>query len=504
MSRLDAPSGYSRLEVLDHGGFAVVYRAHDDRFDRTVALKVLDLDGLDERELRRFRAECMATGRVSAHPNIVTVYDAGTTPGHRPWVAMEYCSGGSLAGRLEAHGPLPVPEVLDIGTKLASALHAAHSAGILHRDVKPQNVLITQYGEPALADFGIALITAEDDVADSDAFTLLHTAPEVLEGHDATVASDVYSLGSTLYTLLAGRPPFAAEASVGLAPLVSRVLRGDVPPLRRTDLPEGLEDVLLRAMSARPGERPSSAGDLGSLLAQFTAPGTTTRTSAGSLAQVPSPAAPAAPRPEAFAQPVSGEQPVSPESPTSLAGCAPRPGSSAERTHRRSDLPELEGLVSQAKATAGSKQSRSRPLLLVGVVGLVALLGIVGGVVWGLNSAGKSPAPQPGRTQVADDLPPDEANARAPRDVTVTGGDGGSLDISWTLPDPEILPLVRLEPAPPPGAHTPVINQGDEQVTYAGLEAGTTYCATVIGFTKQGDQINAGQGRNARACGTPR
>jgi hypothetical protein len=141
---------------------------------------------------------------------------------------------------------------------------------------------------------------------------------------------------------------------------------------------------------------------------------------------------------------------------------------------------------------------------LVGVVGLVALLGIVGGVVWGLSSASKAPTPQPSRTQVANDLPPDEASARAPRDVTVTGGDGGSLDIAWTLPDAEILPLVRLEPAPPSGAHTPVINQGDEQVTYAGLEAGTTYCATVIGFTKQGDQINAGQGQNARACGTPR
>lgn len=90
----DAPDGYENLTRIDQGGFAVVYRGLDTRFDRTVALKILRSDSLDERQLRRFRAECLATGRVSSHPNIVTVYDAGTTGGHRPWLAMEYCSGG--------------------------------------------------------------------------------------------------------------------------------------------------------------------------------------------------------------------------------------------------------------------------------------------------------------------------------------------------------------------------------------------------------------------------
>src|SRR5665647_146019 len=129
----DAPDGYENLARIDQGGFAVVYRALDTRFDRTVALKILRSDSLNERQLRRFNAECLAIGRVSSHPNIVTVYDAGTTAGHRPWLAMEYCSGGSLAHRLAKSGPLPVAEVISIGARLCGALSAAHEAGILHR-----------------------------------------------------------------------------------------------------------------------------------------------------------------------------------------------------------------------------------------------------------------------------------------------------------------------------------------------------------------------------------
>jgi hypothetical protein len=266
----DAPEGYEDLVRIDQGGFATVYRARDARFDRTVALKVLRSDTLNDRQLRRFRAECLATGRVSSHPNIVTLYDAGTTLGHRPWLAMEYCSGGSLARKVAAQGPLPVADVISIGARLCSALHAAHEAGILHRDVKPHNVLLTSYGEPALADFGIASVVIEDDtITETAAYTVVHAAPEILEGKAATAAADIYSLGSTLYTLLAGQAPFAKEARAGLAPLVSRILRNDLPAIARPGVPPELEQLLRMSMAAEPTDRPASAAELGAALTEL-------------------------------------------------------------------------------------------------------------------------------------------------------------------------------------------------------------------------------------------
>jgi len=265
----DAPEGYEDLVRIDQGGFATVYRARDTRFDRAVALKVLRADSLGDRQLRHFRAECLATGRVSSHPNIVTVYDAGTTSGNRPWLAMEYCSGGSLGHKVATQGPLPVDEVISIGARLCSALSAAHQAGILHRDVKPHNVLLTSYGEPALADFGIASVAIEDEtVTETAAYTVVHAAPEILEGNAGTAAADIYSLGSTLYTLLAGQAPFARAASAGLAPLVTRILRGDLPAITRPGVPPELERLLRRSMAADPQDRPASA-ELGVALTEL-------------------------------------------------------------------------------------------------------------------------------------------------------------------------------------------------------------------------------------------
>jgi serine/threonine protein kinase len=270
----DAPDGYEHLARIDQGGSATVYRAFDTRFDRTVALKILYADRLDGPALQRFNAECQATGRVSSHPNIVTVYDAGTTAGGRPWLALEYCSGGSLAHKLAAQGPLPVAEVISVGARLCGALSAAHDAGILHRDVKPHNVLITSYGEPALADFGIASIGTGEGAGPgaeegSAAYTLVHAAPEILAGTSATAAADIYSLGSTLYTLLAGAAPFAREAGMGLAPLVARILGNDVPVITRPGVPPELEGLLRRSMAAKPQDRPRSAAELGASLASL-------------------------------------------------------------------------------------------------------------------------------------------------------------------------------------------------------------------------------------------
>jgi serine/threonine-protein kinase PknK len=151
--------GYHVLAEIGHGGFAVVYRAHDHRFYRSVAIKVLR-GPLDAASRKRFERERRAMGTLSRHPHCVTVYDSGFTSDDRPYLVMEDMSGGSLRQRIR-DGPMPWPEVVAIGVKLAGALHAAHEAGVLHRDIKPENVLCSAYGEPKIADFGIARLEAD-------------------------------------------------------------------------------------------------------------------------------------------------------------------------------------------------------------------------------------------------------------------------------------------------------------------------------------------------------
>ncbi len=545
----DVPDGYTDVQQLARGGFAVVYRAHDERFDRTVALKVLTLDGLDERILRRFRAECMATGRVSAHPHIVTVYDAGTTPGHRPWLSMEFCSGGTLADRVERDGAMPVPEVLDAGGKLASALQAAHGAGILHRDVKPQNVLVTAYGEPALADFGIARVTTEGDaMTQTAAFTVVHSAPEILEGADATVASDVYSLASTLYSMLAGRAAYAREASIGLAPLVTRILRGEVPRLARDDLPAGLEDLLRAALSSDPSRRPQSAAELAGGLAACGA-----RTSSGRGGPSRPAAPPVAPtgagpgpaddalaaRAEQVASglaasgvtdaasthavgsgrpdtPASAGLPAPGQRPTSLTGAAPG-AAQADLTHRRGDLEALgAGLPAAAPAAAPapaapaaapgaaapahrspSRRPRGVVALLLAVA-VVAVLGTGAGVVWGvLRGGGGEPLVDPTVTGTST-IPPDAAES-APRGLTVRAAEG-RLELSWTLPDETMTPIVRSEPAV---GDMQSMNPGQTSLTLVDVEAGTSYCFTILGLKKVGEVYESYPGDGEPVCATP-
>jgi serine/threonine protein kinase len=260
-------NGYHDLVPVGHGGFSVVYQARQDDFDRTVAVKVLAVDARDEKAMRRFARECQLTGRLSGHPNIVTVLGNGQTSAGRPYIAMEFYPDGSLKQRLLREGPLPVRDVLDIGVKVAGALAAAHAAGVLHRDVKPENVLLSPYGEPALADFGVSRLTAAlGGSASTQALTPHHAAPEVLDGRPATAAADVYSLGSTLYQLLAGRPAFQPDADEGIAPMLLRILRDEPPPIARPDVPEPVLAVLRRAMAKQPADRFPDAPALGTAL----------------------------------------------------------------------------------------------------------------------------------------------------------------------------------------------------------------------------------------------
>ncbi|OBG68945.1 MULTISPECIES: serine/threonine-protein kinase [unclassified Mycobacterium] len=224
---------FEGVEEIGRGGFGVVYRCAQPELDRRVAVKVLTND-LDPDNLDRFLREQRAMGRLSGHPHIVTVLQAGTTRSGRPFIVMPYHDKGSLWGLVSGQGPLPWPEVLSIGVKLAGALEAAHRSGILHRDVKPGNVLLTDYGEPQLTDFGLARIaggfeTRAGVVIGSPAFI----APELLEGATPTTGSDVYSLAATLFCALTGHPPMGRSVT---EMLTERGVPGDVVAVIETGM----------------------------------------------------------------------------------------------------------------------------------------------------------------------------------------------------------------------------------------------------------------------------
>ena len=239
---------------------ATVYRGWQAALRREVAVKVLDAPAVDAASERRFEREAMAMGSLSGHPNVVPVYDAGSVAG-RPYLVMPLLRDGSLQDQLAA-GPLPAEEVVRLGQGLADALSAAHAAGVLHRDVKPANVLRTSHGVPQLTDFGVAQVADMTLTLGGDLVaTVAYAAPEVLSGEPATEASDVYSLGATLYAAARGEAPFAAGPDDSPMSLAVRVMTADPPDLRGTGVPEGLGAVIERAMARDSAERyPSARG----------------------------------------------------------------------------------------------------------------------------------------------------------------------------------------------------------------------------------------------------
>ncbi len=258
-------AGFGGLTVIGHGSTATVFRARQDGFDREVAIKVLNVDISDRRAQKRFQRERSLNGRLSDHPNVVTVLDSGFVDGRYPYLAMEFFEQGSLADQLRAGGPFEVTRTLHIGVRIAGALETAHRLGVLHRDVKPHNILMSRFGEPALADFGIAAIL-EMEHSMTAALTPIHAAPELLEGADPTPKSDVYALGSTLYTLLAGAPPFGGPPGEGMLSQLLRIATTDVPALTRADMPPGLLELLRDCMAKRPEDRIASAEEMGQRL----------------------------------------------------------------------------------------------------------------------------------------------------------------------------------------------------------------------------------------------
>ncbi|MBH0778425.1 protein kinase domain-containing protein [Nocardia bovistercoris] len=251
--------GFEDAVEIGRGGFGVVYRCRQAALDRTVAVKVMIAD-VDAENQERFLREQRAMGRLTGYPHIVTVLEAGATPDGHPYLAMPYHPSDSLDALIRKDGPLPLDKAVWVGESIAGALDSAHQLGIMHRDVKPGNILFTEHGGPALADFGIAHVaggfrTATGIVTGSPAFT----APEVLEGGAPTLAADVYGLGATLFCALTGHAAFERRSGENVVTQFLRITSRPVPDLREQGIDAEVAAIVAAAMSRDPDERPTAA-----------------------------------------------------------------------------------------------------------------------------------------------------------------------------------------------------------------------------------------------------
>jgi serine/threonine protein kinase len=249
--------GYTYVRPLGSGGFADVFLYEQDMPRRVVAVKVLIDDAINPEVLRTFNKEADILARLSAHPAIVTIYQASISADGRPYFVMEYCPDNM--GSQYKRGPMPQATVLDAGVRVAAALETAHRSGVLHRDIKPSNILVTTLGSPALADFGIAAALAgTDEKGKTVAMSVPWSAPEVIVGQvSGSIATEIYSLGATLYTMLAARAPYELPSGERLprAKLQERTLTTKYVPTGRTDIVPRLHDILARALSKDPSRR---------------------------------------------------------------------------------------------------------------------------------------------------------------------------------------------------------------------------------------------------------
>jgi DNA-binding NarL/FixJ family response regulator len=255
-------AGFDDACEVGVGGFGAVYRCWQRSLERTVAIKVLTTE-LDAENLERFLREQRAMGKLGGHPNVVNVFEVGATGSGRPFIVMPFHSQGSLNARINRTGPLSWEEALHIGVKIAGALETAHRFGILHRDVKPANILLTAYGEPQLTDFGIARTTGGFQTA-TGVLTAspAYTAPELFEGQPPTPSCDVYSLGATLFCALTGHAAVERRSGEHLLTQFVR-MTSDAAPSLPLDIPDDVRAPIEHAMAGILDDRPATAAEFG-------------------------------------------------------------------------------------------------------------------------------------------------------------------------------------------------------------------------------------------------
>lgn len=251
---------------IGRGGFGVVYRATETDLGREVAVKVLTGE-LDERTRTRFERERRAMGALSSHPNIITIFRSGVAEDAGLYLVMEYLPGGSLAEQISQSGPTAWQDTLRIGVELCGALESAHRAGVLHRDVKPGNIIMDSLGRAKLGDFGIARLDGSPETKSAViTASVAHAPPEVIAGEKPDERSDVYSLASTLFEVASGSPAFVRPTDESMIPMFARIVHEPTPDLRQNGVPDAMASVLERGMAKRADQRFRSAGEFGAAL----------------------------------------------------------------------------------------------------------------------------------------------------------------------------------------------------------------------------------------------
>ena len=256
---------------IGQGGMAVVYRAQDERLSRPVAIKQMRSQlATDPTFLARFRREAQAVANLS-HPNLAAVYDSGEVGGV-PYIVMEYVDGDNLKTRIAAEAPLSTEQAISLKIQICEGVGAAHRAGLVHRDLKPQNILLTRTGQVKVADFGIARSLSKAVTSTTQTGqvwgTAQYIAPEQASGQSVLPATDVYSLGIILYEMLTGRLPFEGDNPVALA---MQHVQAEPRPMRQFNpaIPVGLEAIVAKAMAKRPDARYPDADAFGSALKAY-------------------------------------------------------------------------------------------------------------------------------------------------------------------------------------------------------------------------------------------
>jgi len=463
---------------LGAGGFSDVFLYEQQLPRRRVAVKVLLAEHLSEQTREAFVAEANLMAQLSAHPYIVTIYTADVAPDGRPYLAMEYCEGPSLAEQAKLR-TFAVADALRTGVRLASAVATAHAAGILHRDIKPANVLTNAYGWPALTDFGISQAVELDAASASAAggsgelgatgttgssgtqtvgLSIPWSPPEMFEDEPRPdVRSDVFSLAATVYTLLAGRTPFEVPGQPnGAADLISRIERGTVTPLGRDDVPASLVATLQKGLAKDRSNRFDTAVDFARALQRVEmelayAP---TPIDIPNLLQPQRREAPSSASEETRvrqvttieAQPSTAPAPtVSPVSPsadeTVVRGGIPsiRPDA-AEPSSETIRRPLPAAPVADAASTqtrpedADARRVRRRRLTRILIAG-AAVIVVGGGITAGILLQGA--APTPASTTASTGAPIQLDQVPTPEAVSVTPSDDGSaVTFVWQNPKP--------------------------------------------------------------------